>query len=418
VASVGGIDLEIDDASVVGGAVFLITPDDVGPAAWTTEPVDVVDVDGHRVRLIGSRAVFVSLLTGSYGADDVMPQALEIAQRALDLAAAQGRKLLSFRRVDEQHIVWWRDGAQTVLRLVVSRPYLVSTSATASASNLPATSTWNPALRFFRLSQLADDVFEAYRNAFLALEAILDASVPTGAPSGERAWLEFALTRVPSQHSVDLRGYLINAAGPNPVKQFLDEQYHARRCALFHAKSGRGALLPGVTTDRREVSAALEPLIRLVIDLNRKVLKVVFPAGGMTIDGFAMVIRNLEAYRYEIAVLDDPDPAGEHHRDRLGKLAPKALAPSHIGTLDSVGLERGFVAETSVPDLRDMTFNTVASYTREPIPEGVMLAPWSPTGLLSWHVLPCIDPSSAAMMQVLIRWVLDNRTMPRSRFAL
>jgi hypothetical protein len=49
-----------------------------------------------------------------------MAQALEIAQRALDLEAAQGRKLLSFPRVDEQHIVWGRDSAHTVLRLVVS----------------------------------------------------------------------------------------------------------------------------------------------------------------------------------------------------------------------------------------------------------------------------------------------------------
>ena len=43
--------------------------------------------------------------------------------------------------------------------------------------------------------------------------------------------------------------------------------------------------------------------------------------------------------------------------------------------------------------------------------------PSAPTGLLSRTVLPTIDPGPA-VVQVLIRWVLDNLTMPRSRFAL
>lgn len=416
-ASVGGIDLEIDDADVVAGAVFLLTPDDVGAAAWTDETVDELDVDGHRVRLIDSRAVFVSLLTGAPGADDVMAEALEIAQRALDLEAAQGGKPLSLPRVDEQHIVWWRDGAQVILRLVLSRPYFFSISGGTGARRPPA--TWSPALRFFRLSQLSEDIFDAYRNAFLALEAVLDASVPPSAPKREGEWLKFALTHVTSQHGLDVRYYLINAAGANPVEQFLDEQYRARRCALFHAKSGKGALLlPGVASDRREVSAALEPLIRLVIALNGSVLNVVFPAGGMVVGGFADVIRSLRTYRYEIAMLDDPEPGAERQRDQLDSLGPKALATCDIGTLDSVGLEHGFVAEADVPTLSGGTFNTVASYTVVPIPEKVLLAPWGPAGLLSRHVLPTIDPSPAATLQVLVRWVLDNRQMPRSRFTL
>jgi hypothetical protein len=417
VASVGGIDLEIDDADVVAGAVFLLTPDDVGSAAWTDEPADVVDVDGHRVRLIDSRAVFVSLLAGAPGADDVMAEALELAQRALDLEVAQGQTPLALPRVDEQHVVWWRDGAEAVLRLVLSRPYFFSIRGGTGARRRPA--TWSPALRFFRLSQLSDDVFDAYRNAFLALEAILDASVPPGAPGGERAWLKFALTKVPSQHGVDLRYYLINAVGANPVEQFLDEQYRARRCALFHAKSGKGALLlPGVASDRREVSAALEPLIRLVIALNGSVLNVVFPAGGMVVSGFRDVIRSLRTYRYEIALLYDPDPGVERQPDQLDSLGPEALATCDIGTLDSAGLEHGFVAEADVSTLSGCTFNTVTSYTVVPIPEQVVLAPWGPEGLLSRHILPPIDPSSAAKLQVLVRWVLDNRQMPRSRFTL
>jgi len=70
-----------------------------------------------------------------------------------------------------------------VLRLVVSRPLTVNATVGASGAHggsarppWEGSATWNAALRFFRLTQLADDIFDAYRNAFLALEAILDAS--------------------------------------------------------------------------------------------------------------------------------------------------------------------------------------------------------------------------------------------------
>lgn len=89
VASVGGIDLELDDPDVVAGAVFLTTPDHFGNSPWTTEHLTAVPVDGQRVRVIGKRAVFVSLLTESVEAEDTMVDCLELAQRALDLEAAQ-----------------------------------------------------------------------------------------------------------------------------------------------------------------------------------------------------------------------------------------------------------------------------------------------------------------------------------------
>ena len=64
---------------------------------------------------------------------------------------------------------------------------------------------------------------------------------------------------------------------------------------------------------------------------------------------------------------------------------------------------------------RGVTFNTVASYTKTPTPEGVVMPSSAPSGLLSRAVLPAVDPGSATT-QLLVRWVLDNLTMPRSRF--
>lgn len=278
--------------------------------------------------------------------------------------------------------------------------------------------TWGPGLRFFRLFQLSTDIFDAHRNAFLALEALLDAVIPPGAPPGEYNWLKFALTHVPPRYGLDLRHYLVGAAGPDPVTQFLDEQYHANRCAVFHAKSSKGrTLLPGGADDRRDVSAALQPLIRVVLGLIRGIHSIVFPSGGMVVGGFTDVIRNLRTYGYEIAVLNDPQPTAARRRDDLDTLAVSELPTSHIGALDSVGLEHGFRAETTRAGVDGGVFNSVVTYTTTPIPEGILGMPWAPSGLLSHTVLPAIDPGPTEV-EVVIRWVLDNLTMPRSRFAL
>lgn len=90
--SVGGVDLEISDNNVVAGAVFLMSLEGFGTADWSAEPPYVVEVDGQRVRLINGHAAFVSLRTGCSEPHAVMAQALEVAQRALDLEAARGKR--------------------------------------------------------------------------------------------------------------------------------------------------------------------------------------------------------------------------------------------------------------------------------------------------------------------------------------
>jgi hypothetical protein len=176
-------------------------------------------------------------------------------------------------------------------------------------------------------------------------------------------------------------------------------------------------LLPGAADDRRDVSAALQPLVRVVLGLIRGIHSIVFPSGGMVVGGFADVIRNLRTYGYEIAVLNDPDPTAGRRRDDLSAFNPSQLSTSYGGALDSVGLEHGFRAETTGAAVNGGVFNTVMTYTTAPVPEGGVGMPWAPTGLLSRTVLSLIDPGPA-VVQLLIRWVLDNLTMPRSRFAL
>lgn len=273
-------------------------------------------------------------------------------------------------------------------------------------------------MRFFRLSQLADDIFDAYRNAFLALEAALDETISSTGPRGEAAWLKFALADVPPRYRLDLSRYLLDPSAADPIEQFMDEQYTARRCAVFHAKSGRsGSLLPGVGADRQIVSDALEPLLRLVIDLTRNAFDAVYPAAAMTVFGFEQALRNVVAHGYEIAVLTAPNRGDDLSLDKVGGLSPHVLTPAGSQKLDSFGLEHGFVATARVRDLPRRVLDTVVSYVTSPVEPGFgTITPQN--GLLAFHPLPTIELTGVDHLEVLQRWRLDNRQMPKAWFPL
>ena len=49
---------------------------------------------------------------------------------------------------------------------------------------------WNESFRYYRLSQSSNDQFEAYRNLFLAFEALLNFICPKKRSEGEVVWLK------------------------------------------------------------------------------------------------------------------------------------------------------------------------------------------------------------------------------------
>jgi hypothetical protein len=406
------MDLEVGDPSVLAGAVFfnVAAPAAGGPDA----PTQIRVVDGQRIRLF-THATAVSFLTGPPAPNELAPQALELAQRALDLACITGAGARSLPNAGEQHVVWWRDATGPELQITVTRPHRPGFSV---AGGKPPEPEWTPAMRFFRLSQLADDIFEACRNAFLALEAALDATIPPGAPPGEAAWLKYGLANLTPAFGLDMNRYLLQTGVPDPVQQFMDEQYKARRCAVFHAKqAAAGALLPGVTEDRRTVADALEPLVRLLLDISRPAFNAIFPAGGMTTAGFELALRSIIRRQYELALFDAPPDHGEWNLGDIAALSSDLLPAQYVGPLDQSGYEHCFGASVDVADLHSPTFNGIATYAKHPVPAGWTEIP-APGGLLSRHDISAVNVAGMARLHHLVRWVLDNRTMPKSRFSL
>jgi hypothetical protein len=83
-------------------------------------------------------------------------------------------------------------------------------------------------------------VFDAYRNMFLALEAVLDHIAPKKPGESETEWLGRAVTDAVQRHAADLAAF-VRTSGKDPVEAFIGAHYAAVRCAA-----------PCTTRNRRE----------------------------------------------------------------------------------------------------------------------------------------------------------------------
>ena len=155
---------------------------------------------------------------------------------------------------------------------------------------------WHESFRYFRISQGSEDLFDAYRNAFLALESILSTIHPPliragRIPGGEGNWLKEAITHVGS-NGIPLSDF-VPVGVADPAGYLHRELYQQTRCGLNHAKGGLPFLLPRSEADRRHVTEGLERLARLYLRLVELQFKVTRPASVITDYGFKSIFTQV-----------------------------------------------------------------------------------------------------------------------------
>jgi hypothetical protein len=108
---------------------------------------------------------------------------------------------------------------------------------------------------------VSDDIFDAFRNMYLAFELLLSAKYPKG-KEREIEWLQVSLAAA----AADLNLANLTPAGVDPVIHITDRVYSNARLPLFHAKDGRAFFAPVPSyQDRRDVGEALQLLTLVVI---------------------------------------------------------------------------------------------------------------------------------------------------------
>jgi hypothetical protein len=291
--SFGGINLVDDESSTGSGAAFNLDRPSRGDGSVT--------VGGHRFEVLRDGRVVVARTTGDSSYESALGSAFLHVQEALDLWSFTGVDDLAITRAHEDHVAWWPTAAGLIVRVVWIdtmgmriRAQGVVTDSHGNAVELEprAPLAWDASFRYFRLSQVSADLFDSYRNAYLALESLLSSITPqkvntNGRPAeGDRAWFQRALSAAASRISLS---DVVPEAPADPVEFILQDLYAGTRSATFHAKAGRAALLPRDSGNRARVTSSLERLVRIYLALAIAHLGAGRPRSSLSTEAFRVM---------------------------------------------------------------------------------------------------------------------------------
>lgn len=223
--------------------------------------------------------------------NNLVTSGLEQIQRCLDIIAVKKLGTLVLDHPEINHIALFQRNVKTILRHFSVATLGIETKVSAEVrdkdGNIKPSApipepTWTWAFRYYRLSQASQDIFEAYRNLFLSLEALLNNISPKQPSEKERKWLENALSVIATKVSLADHTTATTAA---PIEYFIKTQYTNIRCRLFHAKYP-DALLPHEELNPTDVLIAYEALLRLWRDIAETYFQVPRAGGVVTYQGF------------------------------------------------------------------------------------------------------------------------------------
>lgn len=308
VGQYAGVPLQDPDDTWRHGAVFLLRKRarvscSVSLGGWVTSVVagqKVVITCGPSVEP-SCKATFIDALTA--------------ANRGLDYLSVTGRADCVIRDASDDCLVWWPDAALggVVMRCTVVQPFGVEISMTAVVTDAkgnvvpsppPPTPMADDAFRFVRMARTSDDLFDAYRNLFLAFESLLSDIRPRRRVPGvqrRRRWRwgwpgrsrSIGNTRWETEQdwfmdALDLADRLVPLATLTPPgvtnhKKWINRwMYSAERSALMHAKRGQNYLLPHDATDRADLIESLARLWQYVKNLIERHLGVQGRSGSLS----------------------------------------------------------------------------------------------------------------------------------------
>lgn len=137
--------------------------------------------------------------------EQLKKEGFEKIQEALDIIAITKNFYCRLDSASRTHVGVYASKGKSIL-YIYSKVYFpiainCEVKITGSQGNaLPdpglAPTFWHKTIRYYRLSQVSIDIYEAYRNLFLALESLLHSLQPKRSKEGEAKWLERSLAFV------------------------------------------------------------------------------------------------------------------------------------------------------------------------------------------------------------------------------
>lgn len=266
-ARIGQIDLDND--CNYGGAFKLNNP----PSETRTPGIKLGDTqeersrielsDGWKATLSKETSYIVVQSDSEYNSNDVFEQSFDAAARALDIFSIL--KDFEGKCVDpyEDNILWWDDGGQKHIQFTGIAGLTSGGSARLSIDGEKPERTvpeWHESFRYYRLSKTTSDLFDAYRNQFLAFESLLsDIQKKTQA---HKEWIEQSLEEFQRRYDKDPIEGVGSWGGEeyDSVEEFAEEHWTNTRNRMFHAKKGKNNLSPEDANDVQLVKKRIREL--------------------------------------------------------------------------------------------------------------------------------------------------------------
>ncbi len=232
----------------------------------TRPKLDIQIRTAASVVRLRANAPFVTIeMTGAVDPVDVKSLTWNALQDTLDLHATATRQPYSTQSGERGYLTWHR----------AKQGYDVTYGETGDSSwsmsgildgggppaPAPAPPPHHPALRFYRLSQVSDDLFDSYRNAYLAFECLISGESAKPRNEPELDWLI----------RVSKASFAGSIPGSIHIESTLTEIYKVGRLPLFHAKMNETFFVPqGV--EREHLQKLLEDLTFLLCTCLRQKL--------------------------------------------------------------------------------------------------------------------------------------------------
>lgn len=259
-ARLGNISLNIQDKPDSGLAQLLVKPPKTSYELYHNSAFFRISPDSNFCicTFKGAKSCEHSIILGS-----------PLIQEFFDFMSIKGKEDLAIKESTDEYIAWWTTKNKTNLAIVTTATLSFSAfsptiiikdingNIVPNTENMPAHFF---GYRYFRLAQISDDLFDSYRNMYLAFESFLSSMYPKGREQ-EIVWLTNSLNNCYNA----LKLHQIVPNGVNTVDYIIDTIYKNARLPLFHAKSGRLILLPSEERSRTIISTALSLLTKIVL---------------------------------------------------------------------------------------------------------------------------------------------------------
>ncbi len=254
------------------------------------------DVDGWTVAVAEGSKWLVVYAPIESDIDQIFEVALAQANLCLDYLSATGRGDAVIYQPHNVSLTWALTGQKVTMRatriiLGTMAMHTRTYGLDADGNEIPSPPAPPPqlhnALRFLRMARTGEVLYDAYRNMFLALEAVLHDLYPQRGV-GEGEWFKAALRHVAPIASADI---LAPDNEVDPVGWAYRNIYSEMRSGLMHAK--RDYHLPGDEAQRAKMERSFESLWRYTSALMGRALGASYDSGHIVTAGWKGFARSL-----------------------------------------------------------------------------------------------------------------------------